>query len=178
LRAEGWDIDIKAHHRRGGMILGVCGGYQMLGCSIADPDGIEGPAGSIAGLGLLDVATALSPHKALRSVEGLAMGAPFSGYEMHMGETEGPDCARPFATLEEGEADGAVSADGRVLGTYVHGVLSSPTLRAALLRQLGARSDGLDYDATVDAALDEVAGCLERHLDIDALAALAERNAS
>ena len=178
LRAQGWDHDIIAHYRRGGQVMGICGGYQMLGTRIADPGGIEGPAGESAGLGLLDVETVLRPMKALRQVQGQALGAEFRGYEMHMGETSGPDCARPFALLEEtARPDGAISADGRVIGSYVHGALASTPLRAALLDRLGAAADGHDHDAQVDAALDAIAGAMEQHLDIDAMIALAKEAA-
>jgi adenosylcobyric acid synthase len=173
LRAQGWDIDILAHRRRGGMILGLCGGYQMLGRSVADPLGIEGPAGAVEGLGMLDVETRLSPAKMLRHVSGIALGAPVHGYEMHMGETAGPDAVRPFAMLDDTGADGAISADGQVIGTYLHGLLSSPELRTALLQRFGAVGSGRDHAADVDAALDEIALELERHLDIDALLTLA-----
>ncbi|QGP78509.1 cobyric acid synthase [Sphingobium sp. CAP-1] len=170
--AQGWDIDIKAHHRRGGAVLGICGGYQMLGRTIADPDGVEGPAGVIDGLGLLNVDTVLSGCKTLEAVRGRALEADFSGYEMHMGQTDGPDCARPFALLGE-RPDGAVSRDGRVIGSYVHGLLASTDLRDALLRRLGGQSAGRDYDQSVEDALDEIAALLERHVDIDAMVALA-----
>jgi adenosylcobyric acid synthase len=173
MREQGWDIDIAAHRRRGGMVLGICGGYQMLGKTIADPHGVEGPAGECAGLGLLDVSTVLSPGKALDRVQGSALGAGFAGYEMHIGETGGPDCLRPFAQLDGGRDDGAISPDGKVLGSYVHGSLASTALRGALLGRLGVTADGVDHAAAVDAALDEVAACLERYLDVDALAALA-----
>ncbi|WP_039997568.1 cobyric acid synthase [Sphingomonas sanxanigenens] len=173
LRAEGWDIDILAHHRRGGAILGLCGGYQMLGRRIADPDGIEGAAGAVDGLGLLDIETMLSPQKALRQVSGTALGARFDGYEMHMGETGGADTARPLVRFDDGRQDGAVSADGRVLGTYVHGLLADPRQRGALLARIGAPGGGRDYHAAVDAALDGIAAALEAHLDIDAIIALA-----
>src|SRR5271154_320984 len=112
-RAQGWDIDIFAHVRRGGLVLGLCGGYQMLGRRIADPDGIEGPAGAVAGLALLDVETVLTGDKRLEPAHGEAFGAPFRGYEMHMGVTTGPDCARPFAKLAGGAPGGAGSAGGR-----------------------------------------------------------------
>jgi adenosylcobyric acid synthase len=174
LRAEGWDIDIRAHHRRGGMILGLCGGYQMLGTRISDPDGIEGPPASVEGLGLLDVETTLTPVKALRQVTGTALGASFEGYEMHMGETIGPDAGRPLARLDDRRTDGAISADGTVLGSYVHGLLGSPEQRHALLARIGIAGSGRDYRASVDAALDEIAAALEEHLDIDALLALSE----
>ncbi|MFC0206314.1 cobyric acid synthase [Novosphingobium soli] len=172
LRQEGWDIDILAHHRRGGAVLGICGGYQMLGRSVADPLGLEGPPGEAPGLGLLDVATVLGDRKALREVAGTGLGAAFTGYEMHMGVTTGPDAARPFARLESGD-DGAVSADGLVLGTYCHGLLAAPGLRGALLGRLGVQSEGFDQSARVDAALDALADAIERHLDVDGLLALA-----
>ncbi|WCT79613.1 cobyric acid synthase [Novosphingobium humi] len=175
IRAQGWDIDILAHHRRGGAVLGICGGYQMLGRRIADPLGIEGAPGEAAGLGLLDVTTVLGESKMLRQVRGEALGAGFAGYEMHMGRTSGG--ALPFARFDDGQQDGAVSADGRVMGTYCHGLLGSTALRGALLARLGAASDGGDYAAGVDAALDAVAAALEEHLDMDALIALARRAA-
>src|SRR5208282_4771197 len=109
LRAAGFDIDIAAHVRRGGRVVGLCGGYQMLGRVVADPDGIEGPPGHVPGLGLLDVETALAPVKRLEPVTGTSYdGAPFAGYEMHMGVTTGPDCARPFAKLAGGSPEGAI----------------------------------------------------------------------
>ena len=174
LRAQGWDIDILAHHRRGGTVLGICGGYQMLGRRIADPLGIEGTTRDIAGLGLIDGETRLTPEKTLRYVTGTALGARFDGYEMHMGETPRGGAATPFARLDDGRLDGAISPDGRVLGTYCHGLFAAPGLRAALLARIGARSDGLDHAVTVDAALDELAAELERHLDIAGLLALAQ----
>ncbi|HEY0623608.1 cobyric acid synthase [Sphingomonas sp.] len=179
VRAQGWDIDLLAHHRRGGRILGLCGGYQMLGMRIADPLGLEGAPGEAAGLGLLEVETELRATKALRPVRGRALGARFDGYEMHMGETRGAGADRPFATFDDGRSDGAISADGRVMGSYVHGLLADPSLRAALLSQLGADGAGIDYAASVNAALDDIAGSLETHLDIDSLIALAmERTAA
>ena len=170
--AQGWDIDIRAHHRRGGVVLGICGGYQMLGKTISDPDGLEGPASTIDALGLLDVDTILSGTKTLKAVRGRALGADFSGYEMHMGRTHGPDCAQPFAQLD-GRPDGAVSRAGRVMGSYVHGLLASTELRDALLQRLGGESAGEDYDRSVEDALDEIATLLETHVDIDAMIALA-----
>ncbi|WP_432770172.1 MAG: cobyric acid synthase [Sphingopyxis sp.] len=172
LRSEGWDIDIAAHRRRGGLILGLCGGYQMLGRSIADPDGIEGAPATATGLGLLAVDTRLAATKTLRHVDGLALGAPVTGYEMHMGETTGPDTDRPFATLGDRD-DGAVSPDGRVMGTYLHGLFARSEARAALLARLGQLAGGADYDSHVDTALDDIAAELERHLAIDALLDLA-----
>jgi adenosylcobyric acid synthase len=177
LRSEGWDTDILAHHRRGGLVIGLCGGYQMLGRHLADPHGIEGPPAQVEGLGLLDVETVLAPDKTLREVSGHALGASFEGYEMHMGETTGADCARAFARLDGERDDGAMSADGRVLGSYVHGLLAGPALRGALLRSIGLISFGGDYDASVDGALDEIASAMEEHLDVEALLALALKGA-
>jgi len=174
LREQGWDIDILAHYRRGGTVLGLCGGYQMLGRRIADPLGIEGPVSAIAGLALIDVETQLTPEKTLRRVTGTALGAAFDGYEMHMGETLRGGAAMPFGRLDDGRLDGAISPDGRVMGTYCHGLFAAPGLRTALLAHIGARSEGLDHAATMDAALDEIATKLERHLDIEGLLALAQ----
>ena len=175
LREFGWDIDILAHRRRGGAVLGICGGYQMLGRRIADPLGLEGAPGAVAGLGLLDVETELASQKALRHVRGKGLRAAFSGYEMHMGVTTGADAARPFARLDDGANDGAVSADGRVIGTYCHGLFASADMRAALLGRIGAASHGEDYAAGVDAALDAVAAAVERCLDVDGLLALTRK---
>src|SRR5690606_2391560 len=115
LRRNGWDIDIAAHYRAGGRILGICGGYQMLGRTIADPDGVEGSPGASPGLGLLDVETVLTPVKQLRAERAIhvASGAAITGYHMHMGATSGPDTARPFAHVA-GAPEGAASPDGRV----------------------------------------------------------------
>lgn len=174
LRAEEWDVDIRAHVRRGGHVLGLCGGYQMLGHRIADPDGIEGAAGVAAGLGLIDVETRLAPTKILRLVKGTALGAPVHGYEMHMGETTGAGTGRPFAMID-GRPEGAISADGRIMGSYLHGALASAEVRRALLARLGAAGAGQDYDATVDAALDAIAGEIENHVAVDALIDLVKR---
>jgi adenosylcobyric acid synthase len=175
LRGCGWDIDIAAHLRRGGRVLGLCGGYQMLGRSIADPEGIEGPAGEVAGLGLLDVRTVLTAEKRLTRVSGRLVGsdAAFAGYEMHMGRTEGPDAARPFLHFADGRADGARSADGKVAGTYVHGLFAQEAARGALLAVLGAEPGALHYEAEIEATLDALAAHLEAHLDVDALLRLA-----
>nr|WP_253201419.1 cobyric acid synthase [Sphingomonas quercus] len=172
VRAQGWDIDIKAHVRRGRPVLGLCGGYQMLGRRIADPHGIEGPAGSVDGLGLLDVETVLTGDKALRQVTGEARGARFAGYEMHVGETSGPDTARPLARFEDGRPDGAARADGLVAGCYVHGLFGMAEQRAAWL---GVASSGPDHALAVDAALNAIAATLEAHVDIDGLIRLSEQ---
>jgi adenosylcobyric acid synthase len=175
LRKTGLDIDVIAHRRRGGHVLGLCGGYQMLGRRLNDPDGVEGPSGQVDGLGLLDVETRLTAGKRLTAVSGAtADGTPFLGYEMHMGATDGPDRARPFAQLADGTAEGAVSADGRVAGTYVHGLFSDDRQRAAWLARFGAEGGGFDYEAGVDETLDRLAAHLEAHLDIDRIIANAE----
>ncbi|GLV27581.1 cobyric acid synthase [Sphingobium sp. TomTYG75] len=173
MRAEGWDIDILSHHRQGKPILGICGGYQMLGKRISDPDGIEGEPGSIEGLGLLDIETRLTGTKSLERVAGTAWAQSFQGYEMHLGSTEGPDCAHPFARLDDGRLDGAISADGLVSGTYVHGLFASTGARAGLIASIGVHSEGVDYSASVDRALDDIAEQLERHVDIDAMIRIA-----
>ncbi len=175
LKAEGWDVDIRAHVRRGGRVLGLCGGYQMLGRSVADPKGIEGPARTVDGLGLLDVATRLTGTKRLAAVSGTSLpdGVPFTGYEMHVGETAGPDTARPVLRFADGRTDGAASRDGRVAGTYVHGLFGHDRYRAAFLAGLDAAGSDLAYEVEVDAVLDRLAAHLEAHLDCDRLLALA-----
>ena len=174
LRAQGWDIDLAAHVRRGGRVLGICGGFQMLGRTVADPQGLEGPPGTAPGLGLLDVETVLEGDKVLRPTAGrLAGGARFEGYEIHLGRTTGPGLAKPFVTGDDGAPGGAVSPDGRIAGAYVHGLFNRGEARAALLAQLGAGSQGGDHGAVVDAALDELAAALEQAFDIAALAAIA-----
>ena len=170
-RREGWDIDLAAHVRRGGHVVGLCGGYQMLGRRVADPLGIEGPAGEVAGLGYLDVDTVLSAGKRLSPVSGLADGVPFSGYEMHMGETTPSE--RPFARFADGRADGAISVDGRVRGCYVHGLFADDRQRAALLAHFGATTDGRSYEDGQEAALDAIAAHMEAHVDLDRLIAIA-----
>ena len=167
LRAQGWDIDIAAHTRRGGHVLGLCGGYQMLGRIIRDPDGIDGPAATVEGLGLLDIETTMRGDKSTALVRGLhcATHTPVEGYEIHLGRTEGGDCARPMLTLD-GRPDGAQSRDGRIQGTYVHGLFAGDAFRRAWLKSLGAASS-LAYEQRIEGALDALADHLEAHLDID-----------
>ncbi|KNG94016.1 cobyric acid synthase [Pseudaestuariivita atlantica] len=174
LRAQGWDIDLAAHLRRGGRVLGICGGYQMLGTRIEDPDGIEGPPGATEGLGHLDVVTRMTPDKRLTRVRAThaASGAEFSGYEIHIGRTEGRDLQRPFGFVD-GAAEGAISGDGRVMGSYLHGMFADDGFRAAFLAAMGAAPSGVAYDAGVDAALDALADHLEAHLDVTGLLGLA-----
>jgi adenosylcobyric acid synthase len=174
LRAAGFDVDIAAHRRRGGLVLGLCGGYQMLGRTVADQQGIEGPAGETTGLGLLDVETVLSDRKRLERVRGTtAGGIPFSGYEMHMGLTTGADCARPFAHFDNNSAEGAVSADGRVCGTYIHGLFADDRQRAAWLARLSAGSIGIAYDELIERTLDRLAAHISAHVDLNRLFSLA-----
>ena len=175
LRRNGWDIDILGHARRGGHVLGLCGGYQMLGRRIADPDGIEGPPGECPGLGLLAVETVLAGSKVLRPVSGRTIedDAPFAGYEMHVGETTGPDRARPMLRFDDGTDDGAGSADGRVRAAYVHGLFADDRQRAAWLTRLGGAPSDLRYEAEVEAVLDRLAEHLGRHIDLDRLLDLA-----
>ena len=175
IRAQGWDIDILAHHRRGRAVLGLCGGYQMLGRTIADPGGVEGPAGTVRGLGLLAVDTVLGGDKALVQVAGTANGARFDGYEMHLGRTTGPDTARPATRFDDGRSDGAIGADGLVTGSYVHGLFGDARQRRAWLARIGVEGSGPDHRASVETALDAIAAVLERHVDLDGLWALAQR---
>jgi adenosylcobyric acid synthase len=195
MRSQGWDIDVLSHVRRGGRVIGVCGGYQMLGGTISDPDGIEGSPRTVRGLGLLEVDTVMTGDKTLREVSGVLLGTylrsgaegvgagpgaagsvdavPFAGYEMHIGSTTGPGAGRPFLRFTDGSGDGAVSADGRVAGCYVHGLFGVTAARAALVSAIGAKPSHDDHAARVDAALDEIANVLESCLDINALAAIA-----
>lgn len=174
LRATGWDIDIAAHVRRGGRVLGICGGYQMLGRSIADPDGIEGPPSTCPGLGLLDVETLLGGDKLLVEVSGERIGgAPFKGYEMHVGRTTGAATGRPVLTFSDGRCDGAMRADGRIMGCYVHGLFGEDAQRSDWLTLLGAGASAVHYEDTIEQTLDALARHLETHIDCDALLALA-----
>jgi adenosylcobyric acid synthase len=175
LRDQGWDIDIQAHYRRGGAVLGICGGYQLLGRSVADPDGVEGAAGQAEGLGLLDVETTIVGDKRLTEISGhdIASGAAVRGYEMHIGDTTGDGTNRPMLTLG-GRPDGAVSDDGLVAGCYLHGLFASDEFRRAYLERLGRQERAtLRYEAQVEQTLDQLAEHLEQHLDADRLLAIA-----
>jgi adenosylcobyric acid synthase len=170
-RAQGWHIDLHAHVRRGGRVLGVCAGYQMLGSSVEDPQRIEGAQTSSAGLGLLDVHSTMTAEKTLRPAAGIELttGATIAGYEMHLGATSGPSAARPMIQFADGTFDGAASADGRILGCHVHGLFADSAFRTAYLAVLGARSKSEDHTQRVDRALDEIAAVLESALAIDRL---------
>ena len=174
LRAQGWDIDLYAHVRRGGAVLGICGGYQMLGRFIEDPQGFEGPAGREEGLGLLDVETRMAPDKTLTRVtaDHAATGTQIDGYEIHIGQTVGADCATPFAHIN-GIPDGAGSRDGKITGTYLHGLFTNDSFRGAWLAQLGLGAGPTSYSQTVEDTLDALADHMETHLDVSTLLACA-----
>ncbi len=172
-RAEGWDIDLAAHIRRGGHVLGLCGGYQMLGRTLSDPHGIEGPPAAVEGLGHLAVDTVMAPFKHLSLKTGMhpASGTSLSGYEIHIGETTGPACARAWLTFD-GTPEGAASADGRIAGCYMHGIFTSDAFRRAYLARFGVTSS-LVFEAGVDEALDALADHVERYMDVELVLALA-----
>ncbi len=174
LKNYGWDIDLKAHVRRGGKVLGLCGGYQMLGKLIHDPQGLEGQALSVEGLGLLDVETTLLPNKTTTQTQAIhaLSGQLINAYEIHLGKTTGPDCERLFAQTPNGP-EGAMSADGTVIGTYLHGCFSNDGFRQVFLRGLGVKSFGLAYDQTIETTLDDLADHLEQFLDVEKILALA-----
>ncbi len=173
-RAQGWDVDLAAHVRRGGRVLGICGGYQMLGRTISDPDGIEGVPGTVEGVGLLPVDTVLAQDKRTRPVTGqfAQEDAGFAGYEIHAGVTTVDPGVPPLLRLADGTNDGAIAQGGRIAGCYVHGLFDRPAARALLMQQLGATSDGRDRHDLIDAALDAIAVRLEEVLDVDALISL------
>ena len=170
LRRSGWDVDIRAHHRAGKRILGLCAGYQMLGRTIADPHGIEGDPGTSEGLGLLDVETVLAPTKQLRIEDAVHVGSgtPITGYHMHMGVTSGPDHSRPFARVGI-QPDGASSIDGLVAGTYMHGLFASDAFRHAFLNM----SSNVQQRREVERALDNLARHIGETLNLDELLSLA-----
>ncbi|MEL6678973.1 MAG: cobyric acid synthase [Pseudomonadota bacterium] len=172
LRAQGWDVDLAAHVRRGGAVLGICGGYQMLGSVVRDPEGIEGPPGDTPGLGLLDIVTEMVPDKRLTRVAGThaGTGAALEGYEIHIGRSDGPDRARPFALIG-GRPEGATSPDGRIAGTYLHGVFTSDAFRHAYLAARGVAATR-SYGAEVETTLDALADHCEAHLDVEGVLAL------
>ena len=174
LKAQGWDIDLQAHVRRGGRVLGICGGYQMLGNSIHDPDGIEGPTGTSDGLGLLNIETVMTSDKRLveTSAKHSTTGVAFKGYEIHIGRSDGADRVRPFAYVD-GEAEGAVSPDGLVAGSYLHGMFRTDAFRRAYLGQFGVEASRTNYNAEIDAVLERLADHMESHLDVEGLLGLA-----
>ena len=175
LTSQGWDHDIIAHARAGGRVLGLCGGYQMLGHAVSDPHGVDGPSGTRQGLRLLDIETHMTDGKTVRPIQGhcALSNTPIAGYEIHNGETFGQDTDRPMVHLASG-ADGARSHDGRIEGTYVHGLFTDDAFRAEWLSRIGKQTPStLNYDASINEALDQLADALEDALDIDALVASA-----
>ena len=169
-RKQGWDVDLAAHIRRGGKVLGICGGFQMLGKAVHDPQAIEGDELFIRGLGFLDVETTLTGTKALKEVSGVSVpdGASFKGYEMHLGITSGPDCARPLLRFD-GRDDGAMSPSGNIRACYVHGLFADDSQRSSWLKWIGGEASSFNYEAEIDATLDALAAHLELHLDLDAV---------
>ncbi|KES24890.1 cobyric acid synthase [Pseudomonas sp. AAC] len=175
LRAQGWDAAIERHLRYGGKLLGICGGLQMLGRTLSDPHGLEGAAGGSAGLGWLELDTVLEPEKQLRNVRGrLALeDAEVGGYEIHAGVTSGPALESPAVRLDDGRCDGALSADGQVMGTYLHGLFESPAACAALLRWAGlGEVQQLDYHALRERDIERLADQVEAYLDTQKLKSL------
>ncbi|MBT3991781.1 MAG: cobyric acid synthase [Rhodospirillaceae bacterium] len=171
LRRQGWDIDIAAHLRRGGKVFGICAGFQMLGQGITDPEKSESDIASIEGLGHLGVATEMGGDKSLVEVAATSSQdfGSFTGYEMHIGKTIGPDSDQPFATID-GRPAGAISKDGQIMGCYLHGLFADDVFRHAFLDYVRPRKgSGLAYDLQVEEALDVVAAAFEEALDIDGL---------
>ena len=168
LREQKWDLDLAGHINRGGYVLGICGGYQILGKTISDPEGIEGPAGTTEGLGYLDVQTTMLANKKVTPTAAvhLASGTQINGYEIHIGDTIGNDCSRPFAK-SNGAPDGAVTVTGQIMGTYLHGLFSNNRFRQYFLKDIGAEPSDLDYDQEVENILDELADHIEKNVDID-----------
>lgn len=169
-RDQGWDIDLAAHIRRGGRVLGLCGGYQMLGYTLADPEGIEGPAVTVKGLGHLNVATVMTPQKQLTRVTAQHRESATSvfGYEIHVGQTTGPDCTHPWLDIA-GLPHGASARGGQIQGCYIHGLFESDAFRRAYLAQLGTPSSDLIYGESVEKTLDDLAVHMARHLDLASL---------
>ncbi|MBB2495145.1 cobyric acid synthase [Aquipseudomonas ullengensis] len=168
LREQGWEAAIQRHLRYGGKLLGICGGLQMLGSRIDDPLALEGTAGSSAGLGLLEFVTVLEAQKQLRNVQGVLSleQAAVSGYEIHAGVSSGPALESPAVHLNDGRGDGACSADGQVIGTYLHGLFESSAACAALLRWAGLRQvQQVDYHALRERDIERLADLVEAHMD-------------
>lgn len=173
-RTQGWDIDLAGHVRRGGQVLGICGGYQMLGQDISDPDGIEGAATTVPGLGLLNIRTVMKPQKRLSQTTAtyLATGDTVSGYEIHIGETTGPDCNRAWLSIND-RPEGATSPDGQIKGCYLHGLFAADSFRKAFLDTLGKPVTHHNYSQSVEDTLDALGKHLETHMDLDMLLSLA-----
>jgi adenosylcobyric acid synthase len=173
-RKQGWDIDLQAHVRRGGRVLGICGGYQMLGQEIIDDAGIEGPPSRVRGLGLLDIVTVMTADKRLTETRAIhtATNTPVRGYEIHIGVTTGADTERAWLDID-GRGEGASSPDGRIQGCYLHGLFSADAFRSAFLTALGTTPAAQDYDASVETTLDALADHLETHMDVEKILSIA-----
>jgi len=172
---QGWDVDLHAHIRRGGLVFGLCGGFQMLGRTIADPDGIEGEPATAKGLGWFDMHTVLTGEKTLIETEGVILknGLSVQGYEMHIGRSEGAALERPFLDLH-GQPEGAVSKDGRIIGCYMHGLFANDAFRQDVLSRVRKReTSSIAYGHLVEETLDNLADHLDRHLDISRITTLA-----
>ena len=168
-RANGWDRDLAAHHARGGHVVGLCGGYQMLGQTVRDPHGFDGGEREAEGLGLLNVHTVMSREKTVRETKATTPdGEPLEGYEIHLGATTGPDCARPVCFLDD-EPDGATSTDGRVMGTYLHGLFGADGYRQRFMASLGLTTRSAPHAAAIETALDQIADELEKVVAVDTL---------
>ncbi|MEM9999299.1 MAG: cobyric acid synthase [Pseudomonadota bacterium] len=176
-KALKWDAQIQTAVRNGAVVVGLCGGYQMLGQTVSDPDGIEGAGTTARGLGLLDVHTKMKQEKTVRVAKAVSIdgGHALSGYEIHLGETTGPDCERPVVDMT-GRLDGATSQRGQVFGTYLHGLFDSGAYRQAFLERLGVTGDGVDHIDRVEQALDELASAMEDALDLDGLLEVARHH--
>ena len=183
LREQGWDIDLAALLRQGVSVLGLCGGYQMLGKAVHDPDGLEGTACSVQGLGLLDVETTLLPDKETRLVEGVTSAIregnvaehPVKGYEIHLGKTAGPDTGRPMLTLADGRPGGAISGDGKIMGCYMHGLFANDAYRSNWVGEFSrkGRKEGYCFSKALDDTLEALADHVSTHADVEAIATLA-----
>lgn len=174
-RKQGWEADLQAHIQRGGHVLGICGGYQMLGARIEDPQGLEGRRGGIRGLGLLDIVTVMTPEKHVEEVEGyhLESGCALTGYEIHIGETSGPDRLNPWLEIE-GMAEGAQSRNGRIKGCYIHGLFSSDAFRQVYLQDIGAETSDISFEEQIEETLDALADHIEKYSDVGLIWDLAE----
>ncbi|MCG8381380.1 MAG: cobyric acid synthase [Gammaproteobacteria bacterium] len=171
LLAQEWEKTIQRHLRYGGKLIGICGGFQMLGQVIHDPHGIEGPAGTCPGLNWLDMSTTLEKEKQLFEQQGTLtlLSCPVSGYEIHTGISEGPALQSPAIDLGV-KNDGAVSPDGQIIGTYLHGLFNEGTACQALLAWAGLEAPhNENFYTKQEAGIDLIADTLEKSLDLQAL---------
>ncbi|MBB3048039.1 adenosylcobyric acid synthase [Litorivivens lipolytica] len=173
LRAQGWEASIQKHLSRGKKLMGICGGFQMLGSAIHDPKGIESTAGSTAALGLAEFETTMTDTKILRHTQGTLLGAAAKGYEIHCGISTGKALEQHAAADVDYGKDGHLSPNGQVLGTYLHGVFDKKSARDAILQWAGLTQEcDFDFESLLETNLDRLADCLEEHLDIDEIMSL------